>query len=117
MLPGLGKSVLDKLKLSHSRSYGLGQRVQINLVDSKQPFKWFEPENDVIVSIQTCFKTDQYRMQMGYASVSQLLEQLEFFCPTSTSGATTGFAFATCGFPEAEKGPRNTDISRSAPRG
>ena len=56
-------------------------------------------------------------MQMGYASVSLLLEQLEFFCPTSTSGATTGFAFATCGFPEAEKGPRNTDISRSAPRG
>lgn len=66
---------------------------------------------------QTCFKADQYRTQMGYASVSPLLELLEFFRPTSTSGATTGFAFTTCGFPEAEKGPQNTDISRSAPRG
>lgn len=52
---------------------------------------------------------------MGYASIWPLLEQREFFCPTSTSGATTRFAI--CGFPEAEKGLQSTDILVSAPRG
>ena len=54
---------------------------------------------------------------MGYASISPLLELPEFFCPTSTSGATARFAFAICGFPETEKGFQSTDISVSAPRG
>lgn len=56
-------------------------------------------------------------VQMGFARTSSHLEPQEFFCSASTGNATTGFAFAICGFPEAKDNSQITDVSVSAPTG